>query len=329
MSKVKVGFIGAGGMAEHHMKTLQKLEQAEFTAVFDLNAERAGQVGEQYGAQVFDSADQLLQSGAVDAVFICTPPFARDGIEEAAARKGIHLLSEKPVGLNMEVARSKSKIIKESGIIHSSGYCLRYLESVQKAKEYLADKSVDMVLSYRLGSLPGTPWFRKMDKSGGQLVEQSTHQVDLIRYLVGDFHEVHARYAQRSILKEFPDATIPDVGIISFSLQSGAVGSFSTACMSKKFGRGDVELIGSDFYVTIKGGALRIVDNELNVDEKYNTDFYLEQDRAFIEAVRTGRQELVLGGYDEAVATLEATLAANESAATGRAVTISASTAQV
>lgn len=328
MNKVRIGFIGAGGMAEHHMKTLQKLEQAELTAVHDVSPARAKQVGEQYGAQVYDSAEQLLHSGTVDAVFICTPPFAREGIEESAARKGIHLLSEKPVGLDLEVARSKSRIIKESGIIHSSGYCLRYMESVQEAKAYLADKSVDMILAYRIGSLPATPWFRQMDKSGGQLVEQSTHQVDLIRYLVGEFREVHARYEQRSILKEYPDATIPDVGIISFSLQSGAVGSFSTACMSKKFGRGDVELIGSDFYVAIKGPSLRIVDNNQDLDEKLGSDFYLKQNRAFIEAVRTGRQELVLCGYDEAVATLEATLAANESAETGRAVTIEADPAR-
>ncbi|CAG7656876.1 Gfo/Idh/MocA family protein [Paenibacillus allorhizosphaerae] len=328
MNKVRIGFIGAGGMAEHHIKTLQKLEQAELTAVHDANPDRAKQIGEQYRLQVYDSAEHLLHSGTIDAVFICTPPFARDGIEESAARKGIHLLSEKPVGLDLEAARSKSRMIKESGIIHSSGYCLRYLESVQKAKAYLTGKSVDMVLAYRIGSLPPTPWFRQMDKSGGQLVEQSTHQVDLIRYLVGEFREVHARYEQRNILKEYPDATIPDVGIISFSLQSGAVGSFSTACMSKKFGRGDVELIGSDFYVAIRGASLRIVDNNQELDEKLSAEYSLEQNRAFIEAVRTGRQELVLCGYDEAVATLEVTLAANESANTGRTITFEADPAR-
>ncbi|CAG7641453.1 scyllo-inositol 2-dehydrogenase (NAD(+)) [Paenibacillus solanacearum] len=321
MNKVRIGFIGAGGMAEHHMKTLQKLEHAKLAAVHDVSSERARQIGKQYQMQVYDSSEQLLQSGMVDAVFICTPPFARDGIEESVARRGIHLLSEKPVGLDLEAARSKSRIIKESGIIHSSGYCLRYLESVQKAKAYLADKTVDMVLAYRIGSLPPTPWFRQMDKSGGQLVEQSTHQVDLIRYLAGEFREVHARYEQRAIRKEYPDATIPDVGIISFSLQSGAVGSFSTACMSKKFGRGDVELIGSDFYVAIKGATLRIVDNSQELEEKLGAAYTLEQDKAFIEAVRTGRQERVLCGYDEAVATLEVTLAANESASTGRTLT--------
>jgi len=324
MEKVRVGFIGVGGMAELHLRSLQDIEHAELTAVYDINSERVRQVSQQYGGTKFESAEQLLDSGSVDAIFICTPPFARDHIEELAAEKGIHLLSEKPVDLDLETARSKQKKILESGIIHSSGYCLRYLDTVQQAKKYLENKSIHMIHGYRLGGIPPAAWWPLMDKSGGQLVEQSTHQIDMIRYLAGEYKEVHSRYEQRSIQHIRPDATIPDYGIISFSMESGAIGSMSNSCMTQLAGRSEVELFGTDFYISMdrNGADMRIVDQEQDITIRSKMKFYQEQDRAFIEAIRTNRQDLVLGGYDDAVTTLAATLAMNESAKSGVPVTI-------
>ncbi|MEF3305778.1 Gfo/Idh/MocA family protein [Paenibacillus sp. GYB003] len=312
MDKVRIGFIGVGGMAEHHIKTLRKLDGVELTAVYDINAERAAQIRDAYGPEVFAGERELLDSGKVDAVFLCTPPFARGNIEEQIAARGIHLLAEKPVGLDLETARRIGGMIAASGIINSSGYCLRYLETVQKAKQYLAGKQVNMVLSYRIGGLPPAKWWAQLDKSGGQIVEQATHQVDLIRYLAGEFDQVQSFYAQRSIRGIDPQATIPDVGVVSFTMRSGAVGSFANTSVSPHFGRGDVEIFGPGYYLAIKGHTLTIHDADQKTTEKCETDFYLEQDRAFIEAIRTGRQELVLGSFAEAVETLGATLAFGE-----------------
>lgn len=311
---VRIGFIGVGGMAEHHIKTLQRVEDARITAVYDINQARAKEVAEQYGAISYESSEQLLESGQVDALFICTPPFARSGIEEAAARRGIHLLSEKPVGLQMEEVREKERIIRESGIIHSSGYCLRYMDIVAKAKAYLADKQIDLVMAYRFCGMPGVRWWRMLEQSGGQLVEQSTHQLDLIRYIAGEFKEVQAIHEQRYIREIDPEATAYDVGTVSFVLQSGAIGNITSTSLAKYVGRGAVEFYGHDFFLSIDGSTLRIKDDHQDVTEKSATEYYLEQDRAFIEAVRTGKQELVLGDYSEAAATLAVTLAANESA---------------
>jgi myo-inositol 2-dehydrogenase/D-chiro-inositol 1-dehydrogenase len=323
MNKVRVGFIGVGTMAEHHIKMLQHIDHAEVTAVHDINAERAKEIGKTYGAEVYQSSEELMDSGKVDALFICTPPFARDGLEEAAAAKGIPLFVEKPAGLDRESARKKWQAIQQAGIIHSSGYCLRYLETVQKAKRYLEGKPVNLIIAFRIGFLPPLPWWTDQRLSGGQMVDQTTHQVDLVRYLTGDeFREARSLYAQRSIRNEVPDATIPDVGVVQFVMRSGAVGSIVTSCVSRHCGRGDVEVYGPNYYVSISGHTLKIYDDGQKLEESCDTNFYLEQNRAFIEAVRTGRQELVLCGYDEAVATLEATLAFNESAETGQIIRI-------
>lgn len=319
---VRVGFIGVGGMAEHHMKTLQKVEHVQITSVYDINQARAAEVAKQFGAVSYAGAEELLQSGQVDALFVCTPPFARTGIEAEAARRGIHVLSEKPVGLDMEQVRETERVLAESGVIHSSGYCLRYMDIVAKAKAYLADKDIAMVMAYRFGGMPEPRWWRMLEQSGGQLVEQSTHQLDLIRYLAGEFQEVQAIHAQRHVREIDPEATAYDVGTVSFVLKSGAVGNITSTSLAKYVGRGAVEFYGHNFFLSIEGTTLRIKDDHQDTTEKSATEYYLEQDKAFIEAIRTGRRELVLGDYSEAVATLEVTLAANESAAAGTRVQI-------
>src|SRR5699024_10090443 len=142
----------------------------------------------------------------VQGIYICTPPFARDGLEQAAIAKGIHLLVEKPVALDMEKVWTNAKLAEEAGIIHTSGYCLRYLDIVQEAKEYLKDKQVDLIIGDRIGGHPPATWWGKMALSGGQLVEQSTHQLDLIRYLAGEFEEVYGVFEQRHMKEIDPDA---------------------------------------------------------------------------------------------------------------------------
>lgn len=319
---VKVGIIGAGTIAELHLKALAQVEHAQITSIFDVNQERAGQAAEKYGAQTYESAEALLDS-KVDAVLICTPPFAREGLEEAAVERGIHLLAEKPVGLQLDQAKRKEQLILESGIIHSSGYCLRYLDVVQQAKQYLADKQVDLVLSYRLGSAPPLSWWSKLELSGGQLVEQSTHQLDLIRYLAGEFQAVEAIHALRSsMLKLDKDATAYDVGTVQFELKSGAIGNITSTSVSKYVGRGEVEFFGDGFYVSLNGATLRIVDDTQDITLTSRESYYLKQDAAFIEAIRKNDQSIVLGSYSDAVATLAVTLAANESAASRSRVEI-------
>ncbi|WP_214628415.1 Gfo/Idh/MocA family protein [Paenibacillus agaridevorans] len=319
---VRIGFIGAGGIAEHHMNTLQRIHPAKITAIFDVNPNRAAEIADKYEAAAYASVEQLLDSGQVDAVFVCSPPFARDGAEVLAAQKGIAVLAEKPVALNMEQAKEWEAQILGSGVVHSSGYCLRYLDIVQKAKAYLQDKKISLVQAYRIGGKPPMAWWTRMEMSGGQLVEQSTHQLDLVRYLAGEISSVHAFHAQTHIKQTDPEATAYDVGAVSFVLASGGVGNITSTCLSNHFNRGEVEFFGPDFYLSINGNTLKFIDAEQHITEVSRDDFYYLQNKAFVEAVAAKRQDLVLGDYAEAVETLRVTLAANESADSGKAVAL-------
>lgn len=321
---VRIGFIGVGGMAQHHIMTLRELDDVEIVSLFDINRELSVKTASEIGAAVQESADQVLDDKRIDAVFICTPQFARDKLEETAARRGIHIFVEKPLGLNLDTVRNKERMIREAGIINSAGYCLRYFDTVRKAKDYLHGKQVHLIQANRFNGSHPAKWWRTLNLSGGHFVDAVTHQVDLIRFISGEFHEVYANFGRTSIQRLDPDATIYDAGTVSFAMKSGVVGSVTESCMSAYHSGHDVKFFGHNFFVHLSnnGDTLTIIDDEQNLTQTSNLDCYREQNRTFVEAVRSGRQEKILCSYADGIRTLAVSLAANQSAAERRAVAL-------
>ncbi|NRF95728.1 Gfo/Idh/MocA family oxidoreductase [Paenibacillus frigoriresistens] len=318
--KIRVGFVGVGGIADVHLSNLSKNAQVELVALCDIAEEIVRGKAAQYGAKAYTDANRMLDCEKLDALFLCVPPFAHGDLEEKAAVRGIHLFVEKPLGLDMDVVRNKAEVIRKAGIINGSGYCLRYLDTVAKAKQYLLDKEIAMVRAHYITSFVPTTWWRDGDKSGGQLVEQSTHTVDLVRYLAGDVRKLYANMELR-VMKDIPDLNIPDVGTVSLVFASGAIGHMDTS-FTQHDHRTGVEILGRDFRLIIDGTNLSIVDKERTITYNSRMDFYREQDNAFVEALVSQRPELILAPYTDAMKTLEVTLAANESARTGLPITL-------
>ncbi|WP_188067633.1 Gfo/Idh/MocA family protein [Brevibacillus brevis] len=317
---VRVGMIGVGGIGQHHLRGLLTDERVKVVAVCDVNQEAAAETAERIGAHGYTSWRELVEVEKLDALFVCVPPFAHEEIEETAAAKGIHLFVEKPIGLDIEKVNEKQAAIEKAGIITATGYCLRYLDIVQEAKAYLEGKSIALVRGHYLTKFVTTPWWREMGKSGGQLVEQATHTLDMMRYLAGDIEKV---YAQMALLvsRDIPNIDIPDVTSISMVFQSGALGHLDT-CFIQPDHRTNVEILGKDFRVMIDGKQLSIIDEQGARTKESTVDMYVEQDRAFITAILTGDRSLILSPYESARKTLEVTLAANQSAQEGKPVTI-------
>lgn len=313
---VRVAFVGVGGIAQTHLKLLNANERAEVVAACDVVQERADAAGRDYGLQAYTDVDLMLEREKPDALFICVPPFAHADLEEKAASRGIHLMVEKPLGLHIDVIRSKAKSIHQAGILAAAGYCLRYQDVALIARNYLSDKKIGMVRAHYLCGFSETPWWRDMAKSGGQLVEQATHTVDMTRYLAGEVKSVYA-CMNFSMLENKPGASIPSVATVCLDFESGAIGHIDTSCIQSDW-RSGVEVLGRDYQLTLSGRKLTILEGEeLTAYESESGSAYQTQDDAFIEAVLTRDRSLIRSTYDDALKTAEVTIAANESALTG------------
>jgi len=319
MATIKIGFVGAGGNATGHMKRVNDIEAADIVAVCDIDKERAEQAAGQFDAKAYCDHHDMLDSERLDALYVSVPPFAHTDAEILAARKGIHLFVEKPVALSMEKGCEVCDEIEKTGIISCVGYQVRYVDSSDRAKEWLADKTVAMVSCARWGGVPPTSWWSVMAKSGGQIVEQTTHQVDMMRYLVGEIVAVHAYYALRT-LADRENFDIPDVMATALKFENGAVGILTSSCaMTSGGGKSELDIMVKEAVLRWSAGGVTVVPGEhpeLAGEPRPTPSI----DEVFVDAVVRNDPSSIRSPYLDGLKSLGVTLAMNESASTGNPV---------
>lgn len=318
-AEVRIGFVGTGGIAGHHLKQLQEVEGARIVALCDVVAERAEARAAEFGGRAYRDHHAMLEQQPLDALYVCVPPFAHEDVELLAAGRGIHLLVEKPVCLSVDEGRRVLSAIRTAGVMHATGYSLRYLPATLTARRYLEGRQIAMVTANRWGGLPTSAWWRNMTQSGGQLVEMTTHQVDLMRYLAGEIVEVHARYARRA-LADMDGVTVPDVQLASFLFENGTIGMVTTSCaLTQGGGRSDMDFLLRDALLHYTTRDVKVSPDSAPQPEAYR-EAIPNIDQSFIRAIQTGDRSYIRADYECGLRTLDVTLAANESAQTGRPV---------
>jgi predicted dehydrogenase len=316
---VRIGLIGTGGIGQAHLRSLRTVPEAEIVALCDINEERAERAAESLGAAVYTDGGCLIERERLDALYICVPPYAHGDLEIRAAGKGIHLFVEKPVNLSIDRALRARRAIREAGILSQVGYGLRYLPAIVRLKALLAGQEVGTAHVQRWKGLPETAWWRRYDQSGGQLVEMTTHQVDVLRWVMGEVEAVSASYSYR-LHRDAEDITVPDSQAVLLQFRSGASATVSTTCAVGGGGRSSMEFVLRGARVSVQGSELRIHpdDSDLLPPEPLDTP---EISAAFVRAVATGDGSLLRSSYEDALRTAVVTLAANRSAAAdGRVV---------
>lgn len=316
MKTIRIGIIGTGGIAQSHIKELREVPDAEIVAVCDIDVSRARSAAEPLNAAVHTDGAKLIESERLDALYICIPPGAHGDLEILAARKGIHLFVEKPVNLYLDGAQNAWRAIRDFGVMSQTGYVLRYRPVFMRMHEFLQDKEVGTAHVFRWNGLVGAPWWRRYEESGGQLVEMTTHQVDLLRWFMGEIEAVSAAYSRNRLLRDDPRVSIPDSQSVLLRFRSGASATISTSCA-----------IGSAWYggidFALKDARASIQDDQIDLDPPESYQLPPESgespgiDESFVRAVVTGDRSLLKSPYDDAMRTLAVTLAANRSAEEG------------
>lgn len=318
MNKTRIGFIGVGGIAQRHIGVLQQFDDVELVAFADLDFDRAIGSASRFGARAFADHAELLEMSELDAIYICIPPFAHGAAERAVIAKGLPFFVEKPISLDLALAEALAKEIAAAGLVTAVGYHWRYIDTVDEARRLLQERPAQLVSGYWLDQTPPPQWWWHADQSGGQMIEQTTHIVDLARYLVGDVTQVFglAGHTQRP---DFPGLDVPTVSTASLKFASGAIGNIGSTCLLNWGHRVGLHLFGD-------GVALELTDHDLMVDigagrpiRHAEGDPVWREDRDFINAVQ-GQPSRIRCSYSEALKTHRIALAISESARTGRAI---------
>ena len=319
MSDVRLGFIGTGGNMNRHLRELTEIGGTKFVAFCDIVVEKAEQAVTQYGGKAYGDYNQMLASEELDAVYISIPPFAHGAPERAVIAAGLPMFVEKPVHMDAAEAKDIAAEVEERGIITACGYQERYLDIIDKAQELLAARRVGFFMGYWMGGMPGG-WWREKAKSGGQLMEQTTHEFDMARYLFGEVKIVYA--VARYDLIPNTDYDIEEASAVSLQFESGVFGIMFSACFTTNgLRRSGLDIFcedGSLEYHLRSALVLSTADETTTWNPQNNCT--IEMDSTFIDAVRAGDGSAIRSPYSDAAKTAILSIAANHSLETGEPV---------
>ena len=303
---MRIAILGPGGIAARHAAAARALGH-DLVASIGRDAARTAIFTAQHGGAAFTDLDRAIDTTAPELLIVALPPFAHAGEVEHAASRGLHLLVEKPLALSVDAADRMVAAVQRAGVVAANGFMYRFGDAI--AAWRAADTGTVGLYagSYHCNSLH-TPWWRDRARSGGQLVEQVIHQIDLIRHLMGEPDTVYARRA--NLFHRAVDGyTAEDVGAVLFGWNDGRVATLNASNIAtpgvwqKSWQIFAERLTGhfagwndAVFAPTSDGAAPQVVTGATDIFQAQLADVVaaIEERRAPAVTLRDGAQSLAL-----------------------------------
>ena len=320
---IRVCLIGCGAISAGHRNALASVSDVELTAFCDINPQAAQDAARCHNARAYTDWRAMLTEESPDACWICVPPYAHEGMEEACLEKGIPFFVEKPVRLDLDSAVNLARRVAQKGLVTAAGYVIRSSDAGRAVRQALAGADVASVRAVYDSRLPGSgkTWHGIRRLSGGQVTEQATHLVDLMRWIVGEVREVFCYPYSGVNAKQFPSYDVEDASATCLLFEHNAVGTLSCSWLWNGW-RMTAQFFAPELSVTYEWGRCTVDTGGEQTVHSFSDNPTIAQDSAFIEAVRTGDPSLVACTYQDAVRTLSVTTAIAESAASDTPVRV-------
>lgn len=236
----KIGIIGCGKIAQYrHIPEYLANKNAQIVAYFDHNKERAQNLAEEFGGNVYDSYQMLLENKEIDAVSVCTTNISHAEITIAALKAGKHVLCEKPMATTMEACQDMVDTALQQERFLMIGHNQRLSKAHVRAKELLTSGSIGEILSFRttfghagpetwsIDPGPGTWFFDEALAIMGVMGDLGIHKTDLIHFLTGQrIVETTARLHTLDKMGPAGDPiSVDDNAFCIYRLEGGGVGT--------------------------------------------------------------------------------------------------------
>lgn len=230
MPPLRTAILGCGGFAHRHAQLFSSLpDHFQLVAFSDVNPAASTAFAQEFTqgeAAVYAHHHDLFRQTPLDLVAVCVPPFGHSDEVECAAQHGVNLFIEKPIALTAEHAWRMVDAAEAAGIVTQVGFMFRFGAAIQHLRQMIASGEAGpvglMSARYFCNALHAN-WWRNREQSGGQLVEQVIHMVDLMRYLMGNAESVYS--VQRNLFhQEMTDYTVEDVSGTVISFAGGGIG---------------------------------------------------------------------------------------------------------
>jgi predicted dehydrogenase len=190
----RVGLIGTGGIGRAHAQAAAGIGDGALAAVSDVDAAVAAAVGAEHGVAAVEVA-ALADPEKYDLVVVASPPATHPDIVEPLLRAGVPVLCEKPIAVDLAAARGLAALAEETGTPLTMATKFRFVDDVQQTRQMIESGALGEIIKVEVSfagrvDMAGRWNSRPEVAGGGVLIDNATHGVDLVRYLVGDIVEV-------------------------------------------------------------------------------------------------------------------------------------------
>jgi scyllo-inositol 2-dehydrogenase (NAD+) len=333
MNRLRIAVVGLGPMGQVHASNIAKIPQAYLHAVASRRPDVAQETAQCYHATRFYSDyDQLFSDPDLDAVVIATGCAEHPQHIIQAARHGLHIFTEKPIGFTLETIDQALAAVQEAGVHLQVGFMRRFDPGYAAAKKKIDEGAIGRPLMFK-GVSRDPFWPEKQDGPGYNttFLDLGVHDFDLARWLMGS--EVSEVYAVGKVLvypklAEFGDV---DNALVTLTFENGALGSIDFSRNARYGYDIRAEVLGDEGALMI-GGLQQTPLLALSRDGVTHdvfpwypqrfADAFMAELAAFVDALQTGRAPEP-GGIEGRRAS-EIGLAAVESWRSGQVTKVSA-----
>ena len=279
----RVALVGCGRISANHFEAISRVDGLEVSAVCDVIESRAQAAGEQLGVPWFTSYERMLADAPCDAVTVATPSGLHPQQGVLAARAGKHVISEKPMAISLagadmlvqacDDAGVRLFVVKQNRLNATVQLVKRALDKGRFGRLFLANTTVHW--SRPQSYYDQAPWRGTWEFDGGAFMNQASHYVDLMQWLVGPVESVIAKTATMARRIE-----AEDTGAAVLKFRNGALGVIEVTMLTyPKNLEGSFTLIGEKGTVKIGGTAVNRIEHWSFADE--------DPDDALVEQVHT------------------------------------------
>lgn len=259
--KIRIAIVGCGRISKNHFNSLEvHADDFELTAVCETDPVLLAEHSARYKVPGYVSLDAMLESEAtLDAIALCTPSGIHPEQTVTAARHGVHVITEKPMATRWSDGVRMVKACDDAGVRLFVVKQNRRNTTLQLLKRCVEEKRFGKIHMVNINVFWTRPqsyydqakWRGTWEFDGGAFMNQASHYVDLLDWLIGPVEKV------QSMMSTTRDIEVEDTGVLNIKWRSGAVGSMSVTMLAYPQNlEGSITILGETGTVRVGGLAV-------------------------------------------------------------------------
>jgi len=259
--RIRFALVGCGRISGNHIEAIERhRERAELVAVCDIDPQRLTAAAERTGAAGFESIERLLADSNADAVVLATPSGLHPSQAILCAEVGKHVVTEKPMATRWEDGKAMVAACDRAGVLLFVVKQNRRNSTLQLVKRAIEKKRFGRIYMVNVNVFWTRPqsyydsaaWRGTWEFDGGAFMNQASHYVDLLDWLIGPVESLQAYTATLA-----RNIQVEDTGVVSIKWRTGALGSMNVTMLTyPKNLEGSITILGEKGTVKLGGVAV-------------------------------------------------------------------------